>query len=112
MEEPPKMDLRIDIPGSVLADIEARRILFSDVALVLEEAAKNGPHFENPETGKSLACLRPRQVTFWVEYERRADGSFLVHRAWCHRMTLPGVAGEGAESPASEEGFARTGGRV
>jgi hypothetical protein len=106
------MSLEIDIPGSVLEDIEARRILVSDVAMVLEDAEKNGPHFHNPDTGRSLACLRPRQVTFWVEYEKRENGSYLVHRAWCHRMTLPNVPGEGAESPASSEGFARTGGRV
>jgi Fe-S oxidoreductase len=106
------MDLNIDIPASVLEEIEARRILFSDVALVLEQAAREGPTFVNSETGHSLKSHRPRQVTFWVEYERREDGSFLVHRAWCHRMVLPGVTGEGAESPASREGFARTGGRV
>jgi Fe-S oxidoreductase len=110
-EEKP-MDLKIDIPASVLEEIEARRILFSDVALVLEQAAKEGPTFVNSETGRSLRSHRPRQVTFWVEYERRDDGSFLVHRAWCHRMVLPNVTGEGAESPASREGFARTGGRV
>ena len=106
------MSLNIDIPATVLEDIESRRILVSDVALVLEAAAKDGPTFVNPETGKFLKSYRPRQVTFWVEYQRREDGSFLVHRAWCHRMILPKVDGEGAESPASREGFARTGGRV
>jgi hypothetical protein len=110
--EAPAMDLKIDIPATVLEDIEARRILASDVALVLKTAAEEGPTFVNPETGRSLRSHRPRQVTFWVEYERREDGSFLVHRAWCHRMTLPNVSGEGAESPASLEGFARAGGRV
>jgi Fe-S oxidoreductase len=112
VEESEGMGLSIDIPGSVLAGLEERRILVTDVAMVLEEAAKSGPTFVNQQTGRCLATLRPRQVTFWVEYERRADGSFLVHRAWCHRMTLPNVAGEGAESPASLEGYARTGGRV
>ena len=110
--EAPSMSLNIDIPASVVMDMEERRILISDVTAVLEEAAKSGPRFRNPETGKSLACLRPRQVTFWVEYEERADGSLLVHRAWCHRMTLPDTPGEGAESPATLEGYARTGGRV
>ncbi|MDR0621946.1 MAG: 4Fe-4S dicluster domain-containing protein [Deltaproteobacteria bacterium] len=106
------MPLNIDIPGTVLDDMESRRILVADVTEVLEIAKKDGPVFVNPETGRRIANHRPRQVTFWVEYDERQDGSFLVHRAWCHRMTVPGVPGEGAESPASLEGFARTGGRV
>ncbi|MDR1546255.1 MAG: 4Fe-4S dicluster domain-containing protein [Deltaproteobacteria bacterium] len=108
----PEMTVKLDIPGSVLEDLESRRILTSDVLAVLENAALNGPTFVNPETGRRLACLRPRQVTFWVEYEVRPDGACLVHRAWSHRMTVPGVQGRGEESPASLEGFARQGGRV
>jgi hypothetical protein len=106
------MDLRIDIPGSVLADMESRRVLVGDVTRVLEEARRTGPLFVNGETGRRVANWRPRQVTFWVEYEERQDGSFLVHRAWSHRMDVPGVPGEKEESPASSEGFARSGGRV
>jgi hypothetical protein len=114
-QTPPKettMSLNIDIPGSVLADMESRRILVADVTAVLEIAKKDGPIFTNPETGRRVANHRPRQVTFWVEYEEREDGSILVHRAWSHRMEVPGVPGEGAESPATSEGYARTGGRV
>jgi hypothetical protein len=106
------MGLNIDIPGSVLRDLESRRILVTDVTDVLENAARNGPTFVNGETGRRIASLRPRQVTFWVEYEQRTDGSILVCRAWCHRMEVPGTAGVGEESPASSEGFAKTGGRV
>jgi hypothetical protein len=106
------MGLSIDIPGSVLRDMESKRVLLTDVTAVLEEAVKNGPAFINPETGRRLASLRPRQVTFWVEYEQRTDDSILVHRAWCHRMEVPGTPGERQESPASLEGFAKTGGRV
>ncbi|MDR1657281.1 MAG: 4Fe-4S dicluster domain-containing protein [Deltaproteobacteria bacterium] len=112
VSEDPSMNLNIDIPGSVLEQFEEQRILVSDVTKVLEHAAQNGPTFVNQQTGHSLACLRPRQVTFWVDYEVRTDGTYLVHRAWCHRMTLPNVNGEGQESPASLEGFAKTGGRV
>ncbi|MDR2368245.1 MAG: 4Fe-4S dicluster domain-containing protein [Deltaproteobacteria bacterium] len=115
LENPPKektMPPNVDIPGEVLADMESRRILAADVAATLEVAKKNGPVFANPETGRLIASHRPRQVTFWVEYEERPDGTLLVHRAWCHRMVVPGVPGEGAESPASLEGYARTGGRV
>ncbi|MDR0356542.1 MAG: 4Fe-4S dicluster domain-containing protein [Deltaproteobacteria bacterium] len=112
VEETKTMGLNVDVPGSVLRDMESRRILMTDVMAVLENAAKNGPSFINQETGRRLANLRPRQVTYWVEYDERQDGSILVHRAWCHRMETPGAPGERKESPASEEGFARTGGRV
>jgi hypothetical protein len=106
------MGLRIDIPGSVLEDMESRRILIADVTAVLEAAASGGPVFRNQETGHRMASHRPRQATFWVEDEERADGALLVHRAWSHRMEVPGVQGERRESPASLEGFARSGGRV
>jgi Fe-S oxidoreductase len=106
------MSLNIDIPDSVLKEMEARRILFDDVAMVLQEAEKSGPMFVNPQTKLMIATLKPRQVTFWVEYEELANGVKKVHRAWCHRMTLPNIAGQALESPASEEGFARDGGRV
>ncbi|MDR2386776.1 MAG: 4Fe-4S dicluster domain-containing protein, partial [Deltaproteobacteria bacterium] len=57
------MALNIDIPGSVLADMESKRLLVSDVTAVLEMAQKNGPVFVNPETGHKIANHRPRQVT-------------------------------------------------
>ena len=106
------MPLTVDIPGSVLELMEERRILIADVLAVLEHASKNGPMFQNPDTKRAVACLRPRQVTFWVEYEELPGDRKKVCRVWCHRMTFAAVPGEGRESPASEEGFAKDGGRV
>jgi hypothetical protein len=113
-EEPaaPTSPFEIVIADELWPKMEKRRVLRSDVEMVIAEAAKNGPLFFNQKTGRFLAGLRPRQVTFWVEYVLDEKGRYLIHDLWCHRMVAPGVPGEGAESPATLEGYARTGGRV
>ena len=111
-EEVMNEDLAFTIAEELAPLMEKRRILRSDVAAVLAGAKDRGAHFHNRETGRSLAALRPRQVTFWVEYAEEADGSFTVYDAYCHRMVAPGVPGDGAESPATQEGYAVTGGRL
>ena len=98
-------------PG-VAETLEARRILHSDIQAVLAHAGKHGPQFTHTATGRSMACLRPRQVTFWVEYEQQADNTYLIHDAYCHRMVVPGVPGEGLPSPCTLEGYASKGGRM
>ena len=64
-----------------------------------------GQNFENVETGRLLGSWRPRNVTFWVEYERR-DGALVLHDAWSHRMTVPGSGGHtgGAASACCTDG--------
>ena len=109
----PRMDnLIINISDEVDQKMEERRILRSDVKQVLLHAKDNGALFYNPDTGCSLASLRPRQVSFWVEYKEEADGSFTIFDAYCHRMVVPGVPGEGASSPCTLEGYAAKGGRM
>jgi Fe-S oxidoreductase len=109
----PLMDeilLRID--DAVAEKMEMRRILRDDVKAVLLYAGEHGAMFSNAASGRSLACLRPRQVTFWVEYSREEDGPYRIHDAYCHRMVVPGVPGEGAPSPCTVEGYAVKGGRM
>ncbi|MDR2140760.1 MAG: 4Fe-4S dicluster domain-containing protein [Deltaproteobacteria bacterium] len=112
LPEPARFPHELVISEELWAKMEKRRILRDDLELVIAEAAKNGPLFFNQKTGRSLAALRPRQVTFWVEYFQDPQGRYLIHDVWCHRMLAMGSPGEGAESPATLEGFARTGGRV
>ena len=106
-----QVDMVLNITAEVAPKMETRRILRSDVAEVIKQAEENGAQFVNPDSGRSLASLRPRQVTFWVEYSRLADGSYDIHDAYCHRMVVPGVSGQGADSPASLEGYDSKGGR-
>lgn len=105
-------DIIIHITDELAPKLEKRRILRSDIKKVLLEAREHGPLFSQPSTGRHLASLRPRQVTYWVEYSPRDDGSFEVHDAYCHRMVVPGVPGEGADSVSIPEGFDPEGGRA
>ena len=85
---------------AVTAVLEQRRILRSDIRYVLQH--KETTLFSHAESGRFLACLRPRQVTFWVEYSRDADDRFCIHDAYCHRMVVPGVPDIPAEALAEE----------
>lgn len=115
--EEPERNLRMEnlvlnISDDVAALMEERRILRTDVKAVLLQAEDSGGLFFNPATGRRLACLRPRQVSFWVEYSRNADGEYTIHDAYCHRMVVPGIPGEGAPSPCTLEGYSAKGGRM
>ncbi|MDR2162311.1 MAG: 4Fe-4S dicluster domain-containing protein [Desulfovibrio sp.] len=77
------------IADDVARRMDERRILRSDIALVLSR--EDTTLFTRPDNGRSLACCRPRQVTFWVEYSRCEDGTIRIHDAYCHRMVVPGV---------------------
>ncbi|WP_243360199.1 pyridine nucleotide-disulfide oxidoreductase/dicluster-binding protein [Fundidesulfovibrio terrae] len=80
--------------------MEERRILREDVQAVLGEAERTGRMFVEKASGRMLASLRPRRVTYWVEYRRESAG-LLVTRAWSHRMELTGPAGDGGQGAHS-----------
>lgn len=105
-------DIIIHIAEDLAPKLEKRHILHTDIKKVLREAREHGPLFSHPDSGRHLAGLRPRQVTYWVEYSPREDGSFEIHDAYCHRMVVPGVPGEGADSVSIAEGFDPQGGRA
>ncbi|MDR0882274.1 MAG: 4Fe-4S dicluster domain-containing protein [Candidatus Adiutrix sp.] len=115
-EEPPLAtemeNIIINIPEEVAARLETRRILRSDIQRVLLDARERGPIFSHPGSGRQLAGLRPRQVTYWVEYSLCPDGSYDIHDAYCHRMVVPGIPGEGRDSVSVAEGFNPEGGRA
>jgi Fe-S oxidoreductase len=104
------ISLRID--DAVARRLEARRILRSDIQAVLLHAEKHGAQFFNADAGRCLTSFRPKQVTFWVEFSQDPDGSYAVHDAYCHRMVVPGVPGEGLPTAVILEGHDPTGGRV
>lgn len=89
-------DTQLHIDKNVENILNERRIQRSDIIAVLGDAEKNGASFYNVQTGHNLASLRPRQVTYWVEYKKEEDASFTIFDAYCHRMVVPGVSGEGA----------------
>lgn len=83
------------VAPEVLARLEERHILLSDVEAAVVGAEASGHRFENLENGHWLGSWRPRKVTFWVEYEPQGE-VFVLHDAWCHRMVVPGAGGQEA----------------
>lgn len=105
-------DMQLRISDDVAARLEARRILHTDIKAVILHAEAEGPQFSNPQTGRCLSSLRPKQVTYWVEYEKEPGGVYVIHDAYCHRMVVPGVPGEGRPTAVILEGHDPMGGRV
>ncbi len=105
-EENGMPDKELLIDPEMERKLEERRIRRSDLQTVLRRAEDEGALFANPSNGRFLAGLRPRQVSFWVEFSRSENGAYVIHDAYCHRMVVPGVPGEGASTPASREGSA------
>ena len=86
---------RVLVTDEMLARLEEHHILLEDVEAAVAGAEAAGHRFENLENGHVLGSWRPRQVTFWVEYQPHGDG-FILHDAWCHRMVVPGSGGQEA----------------
>jgi glutamate synthase (NADPH/NADH) small chain len=84
--------IRLVLPESVKQMVEERLILVEDMQKVLEHAECTGKHMINGVNGHFLAYFKPTSVTYWVEYNQQADGSFLVHKAYSHRMDI-GIGG-------------------
>jgi NADPH-dependent glutamate synthase beta subunit-like oxidoreductase len=81
------MEIILLIRPEVQNLLEERRILDEDLQRAIHHAETSGEKFRQPGTGRFKASFRPRKVTFWVEYERCAEG-FVVHSAYSHRMEV------------------------
>ncbi len=110
--ELPVRNVDMDKIKIVIADeaaplLEKRRILHTDIQKVLLH--QPGGQFFNEATGRALSCFKPKNVTFWVEHSLNADGSYTIHNAYCHRMTVPGVPAAQLENCDSCCGCTNTG---
>jgi len=81
-------NIRLVLPESVQHMLEDRLILVEDMQKVLEYAERTGKRMLNGANGHYLASFKPTSVTYWVEYTPQPDGSFLVHKAYSHRMEI------------------------
>ncbi|WP_119071146.1 pyridine nucleotide-disulfide oxidoreductase/dicluster-binding protein [Aggregatilinea lenta] len=79
--------LNVTMSADVLARLEERLILRSDVEQVIAYAERTGNWLLNPETGHRLAHYRPATVTYWVEYAPE-ESAHVVFNAYCHRMDV------------------------
>lgn len=76
------------LPDEVQKQVEERLILVEDMQKVVEFAERTGKRMFNNSTKHYLAYHKPTSVTYWVEYTPQKDGSFLVHKAYSHRMEI------------------------
>ena len=80
--------IRLVLPDNVQKQAEDRLILVEDMQKVIEYAERTGKRMFNNSTKHFLAYFKPTSVTYWVEYTPQEDGSFLVHKAYSHRMEV------------------------
>lgn len=83
MEEKKRLNLVIE--AELEEKMERLHILRSDIEEVIEHAQEEKSYFINQETGRNIACYRPANVSFWVEYAQEGDG-YKVFNAYSHRM--------------------------
>jgi hypothetical protein len=80
--------IRLALLDEVRKQVEDRLILVADMQKVIEYAERTGKRMFNNTTKHYLAYFKPTSVTYWVEYTPQEDGSFLVHKAYSHRMEI------------------------
>ena len=83
-----KLDYTLNFSDEARSLMDARMILVEDVIAVLDEVRKTGEVIEDTETGLLIARRRVGNATFWVKFTRESDDSYLVHRAYSHRMNV------------------------
>lgn len=84
MEE--KLDYELNYTEDARRMMDERMILTDDVIAVLEDYRASGEAIQD-EDGLLVARRRVGNATFWVKFSP-ADGGYLVHRAWSHRMNV------------------------
>jgi glutamate synthase (NADPH) small chain len=80
-------DMKLIISEEVLRIMESRRILIDDVKQVITHAESTGEKMQTAGSGSYIAYFQPANITYWIEYEAKADG-FIVRNAYCHRLTI------------------------
>ena len=89
LEEPRemKLDYELRYTDEARQMMDERMILTDDVIAVLDGVREDGECIQD-EDGLLVARRRVGNATFWVKFTREGDGSYLVHRAWSHRMKV------------------------
>lgn len=80
--------IHLVLPEDVQQMVEDRLILVEDMQKVIEYAERTHKRLFNGASGHYLAYFKPTSVTYWVEYTPQADGSYLIHKAYSHRMEI------------------------
>ena len=83
-----KVDFTLRFTDEARAMMDERMILTDDVLAVVEELRRSGECILDAESGLYIARRRVGNATFWIKFSREGDASYLVHRAWSHRMNV------------------------
>ena len=83
-----KLDYELNYTDEARRMMDERMILTDDVIAVLDDVRKTGEYLFDEESGLFIARKRVGNATFWLKFSREGDASYLVHRAWSHRMTV------------------------
>ena len=88
-EETEEVDVgfKIEYTPEVVALMDDRMILKSDIIAVLQELRKTGEAIMDADTSLCIARARLGNVTFWVKYEE-IEGGYKVCGAYSHRMNV------------------------
>ena len=86
VNEPAKA-IELTISAEVHADLERKLILEDDLRQTIAHAEDSGAKLIDRQSGHCIASHRLVSMTYWVEYSL-ADGRYVVHRAYSHRMQL------------------------
>ncbi|MCL2790157.1 MAG: 4Fe-4S dicluster domain-containing protein [Desulfobulbus sp.] len=87
---------RVTMAPELLVELERKHILREDVERSVLAIEAAGARFCERRSGHYVGSWRPRRVTFWVRYSANADGTYVLHDAWCHRMTVPDAGRPGS----------------
>ena len=82
-----KLDYQLNYTDEARRMMDDRMILTDDVIAVIDYVRETGECIQD-EDGLLVARRRVGNVTFWLKFSREGDGSYLVHRAWSHRMQI------------------------
>jgi glutamate synthase (NADPH) small chain len=77
----------LHLSDAIIALMEKRFILLSDIEKVVDHSLTCKERFYNPETLDFLARLRVNNVTFWVKYEEHGS-DITVKDVYSHRMEV------------------------
>ena len=83
-----KLDYELNYTDEARRMMDERMILTDDVIVVMDSVRETGACIFDEESGLYIACHRVGNATFWMKFSREGDGSYLVHRAWSHRMKV------------------------
>ncbi len=80
--------MRLEISEGVREQMDHELIGEDDLAAVIAASERSGRRFVDGSTGHCLAHARRRVVTLWVEYSAAAQGGFVVHDTYSHRIEI------------------------